>query len=378
MRGERKEGRKKRKRTNGIPVCRTFLFCVTAAAAVCIAQTAAPVTARAEEVTAVSGDGEITVLYDAVPVSGDEERRVPFPPDSYVWQEEEYRLKSCQLVTVTMPELVKYVRQSVLYGGTENAAEVPETIDAVIRDEESGRSARVRLPLEHTAASGWHWEDGFAFPVTVRGYDAGSFFLGGETVEVREEQPFAGYENALLELIGVDPAYYRIDSTEWSGPPQEGENGTVSRSAMALGQKYVADIEAVYGGRAVIPEQPGMAYEAVYVLEKLEETEPVTEAEYAEVIVIPAPVEEEVPEETPEESGIPWLVRNLRQVTTVVVGIGLFLGPLLFLLIRRRRKEKRKGDAGTPDSSGAAGRNEQKAGLRKFPISAKIEKKQAH
>lgn len=355
--GRRGSG-KEREQTGRIPALRAVLSCVAAAAAVCMMQAAASRTARAEKVSAAPGSSEITVLYAVVPAADDGRNRMPFPSDSYVWQEETYRLKSCQLVTVPMPELVKYVRQSVLYEGTEKAAEVPGTIDAVIRDEESGRSAQVQLPLERTLVSDWHWEDGFAFPVTVRGYDAGSFVLDGDVVEIREEQPFAGYESALLELIGVDPAYYRIDYTEWNGLPQSDENGTVCRQAMAFGQKYVADIEAVYGGRAVIPEQPGVAYKAVYLREEpdtLEETEPMTESEYAEVIVIPVPAEEEVPEETPEGAGIPWWIRNLRQVTTVVVGLGLLLGPLLLLLIRRRKK--RKGNAETSDSSGVASRH---------------------
>ena len=242
-----------------------------------------------------------------------------------------------------MPELVRQVRESVRYESVERAAGVPAEIETEIRDEATGRRASVMLPLESEEASGWRWEGGFTFPVTVWGYDSGSFLLGGETVEVREDQPFAGYESALLELIGVDPEYYRIDSVEWSGPPENGENGQIRRQAAASGQKYVADIEAVYGGPAVIPAQPGTAYEAVYrrrmsETETEDPTEPETEAPKHETEASAASVPADPTQEEPE---VLWWLRNLRYATTVIIGLGVLAGlPAVLMFFRRRKRRK--------------------------------------
>ena len=314
---------------------------------------AAAITVYAEERVTETSETEITVQYEIFPALENPGQDMALPPDTYVWQENEYRLRSYQLVAVPMQEIVKYVRKSVRYEGVEKAAAIPETIEAEILDEDTGRSALVMLPLEKTEASGWRWEEGFSFPVTVRGYDSGSFILGDETVDVRENQPFAGYEDRLLVLAGVDPAYYRIDSAEWSGPPQTDEDGLVCRRAAASGRKYVADIEAVYGGRAVIPKQPGMTYEAVY-----ERIPPETEAEsaseaipepsesYVEVTAAPAPAAaaQEETQQVPEGSGVLRWLRNIRHVTTIVIGLGILFVPLLLLIVRRRSRRGKKDE----------------------------------
>ncbi len=301
----------------------------------------------AEESVVSATDTEITVRYDTYAVSVEEAVQMPLPPDACLWQGEEYRLKAFQTVSVPLPELTRYARESVLYEGVEQAATVPESIDANLWDEDSGRSAVVMLPLESTQEANGRWADGFIFPVTVWGYENGSFILGGETVQVKEEHPFAGYESSLLELIGVDPAYYQIDTVEWSGAPQTGENGLIYRQATASGRKYVMDITAVYGGQAVIPEQPGMAYEAVYEKaapesepETEEETEGIASPSAAQIQITPPPVP--AASALPEESaGLPGWIRTVMKITAVVFGLGFLLFPffLIFLLRRKKRKQ---------------------------------------
>lgn len=314
---------------------RKALAVVVALTGICAAGGTAVMTAAA---------AEITIRSEAVPEARAQE--LPLPEDTYREQDREYCLKSYQQVETVLPEIAKNVQKTVLYEGVEAAAGIPASIEVSLDDEETGRSAPVQLPLQSTAQMNGRWSDGFTFPVTVWGYDAGSFVLGGETVPVAEEHPFAGHENALLELIGVDPACYRIDSAEWSGQPQAGEDGLIYRQATAVGQKYLSDVEAVYGGQAVIPAQTGIAYEAVYVL-KEEEKEPtpaVTETE-APVAMTAAPIPAAaaavaappaIAPEKPAELRI--VLKRLRQVTTVVVGLGLLMGPMMYLLIRKRRK----------------------------------------
>ncbi len=287
---------------------------------------------------------QITVRSEAVAEARVQE--LPLPEDTCIRQGREYQLKSYQQIAVSLPEIVKNVQKTVLYEGVEAAAEIPEFLEEDLQDEESGRSASVRLPLQSTVKSNGRWAEGFTFPVTVWGYDAGSFVLGGETVPVAETHPFAGHEEALLELIGVDPVSYRIDSAEWSGEPETGEDGLVYRRAEASGRKYLSDVEAVYGGEAVIPAQPGIAYEAVYVLKEEETEEPQTVAEETEqpveMTAAPVPAAAAPEEEEPEEpESAPVFLLRLRQVTTVVVGAGILLIPALYFLIRRKRRRNR-------------------------------------
>ncbi len=312
-------------------------------AAVCLGVwSAAVTTAYAEENAIETEEGEITVRSKAFLNFEDPAREDAVPAETYLWGDQKYQMKSYQIVTVTLPEIVKYAQETILYEGVEQAVEIPGQAEVQLQDEETGRSASAWLPLENTVQSNGRWQDDFSFPVTVWGYDAGSFVLGGETVPVVEEHPFAGRETALLELIGVDPAYYQIDSAEWSGMPQTGEDGLTYRQATAVGRKYVTDVEAVYGGRALIPQQPGMAYETVYVMP--EETEPeMTEAEPTVEMTappVPAAALETAAMIVEEPAELPAWLRIVRNVTTVVVGLGILLTPLfLWLLGKRRRRE---------------------------------------
>ncbi len=285
--------------------------------------------ARGRPVTVEAGeDGTISVRSGTPPAK------------RYEWNGRGYRLRSWQLVEIPASETVRYVRETVLYEAVEQTAAIPETISATVTDEDTGRSVEAVLSLSDMRFSNWRWVEGFAFPVTVWGYDTGSFVLGEHIVPVKEEHPFAGYETELLRLIGVDPVYYRIDSAEWSGEAAADEDGRVFRQAAASGRKYVADAEADYNGHAVIPVEAGTEYQAIYALE--EDTEPVTAAAKE-----PAVQTEEPVLAAPEEPrDIPAWIRILRQVTVVVVGLGILLVPPLLLLLWRRKREREKGESG--------------------------------
>lgn len=176
----------------------------------------------------------------------------------------------------------------------------------------------------------------------MKGYDTGSFSLGDQIVPIKEEQPFEGYEKELLELIGVDPEYYRIDSVRWVSEPWTGEDGVVYRQAAASGQKYVADVEAVYRGTVPAGFSPLTAYEAIYELP--EPVSPAESSDGSDVSAKPQPEAVEIKGSPRENPGgfLNW-IRNLSLRTKLVLGLGILLLPLALIWLARMllaRKER--------------------------------------
>ena len=89
--------------------------------------------------------------------------------------------------------------------------------------------------------------------------------IGNTEISASGDNPFAGYEGQILNLIGVNPDYYKIDSIVWDGEPWT-ENGILYRKAIANGRKQVADCLATYGGLATLDEASGHIFEAIYQL----------------------------------------------------------------------------------------------------------------
>ncbi len=284
--------------------------------------------ARAETVD-FSAPGEITVTYDFSEEDSDGDAS---PPERYVWENEEYRLEAYQIMTAESNEASEIMTETVRYEEVEQAMEIPQ-----------------EYPVADMTYENWRWIPGFEFTVTVKGYDGGSFYLGDRIVAVKEEQPFEGREQELLELIGVDPEYYLIEDSRWISEPQIGEDGLTYRQAVASGQKYVADVSVVYTKESETETVPSMICQAVYRIP--EATPSDGERTISETLA-----EEELPERPPEtEESLPedsggflnWF-RNLSRRTQVILGIGLLLLPVLcfrfwtVLAGRRKREENHR------------------------------------
>ncbi len=286
---------------------------------------------RAETVVP-SGENEIVVTYDPIAAEPNEEN---LPADTYLWEGTEYELKSYQLITAEEEAGQEALTETVLYEEVEQAMEIPQTVDT-----EDGAV----LSISDVAYDNWRWLSGFQFLVTVEGYDAGSFQLGDKLVPVKEEEPFEGCEKELLEIIGVDPEYYQIESAWWTSDPWVGEGGLTYRQAIASGQKYVADVTAVYTGRTLVQSEKTEAYQAVYVIPVSTPSEPErtelhnmqdTGGNQPETLII-----EEGPRDT--SGGLLKWFRNLSRRTKVVLGLGILFLPLASFLLYRRILKHRK------------------------------------
>ncbi len=293
-----------------------------------------PVSAFAETVD-VQPEGRLVVTGDVYL----EESHLPeVLPEVYVYGDVEYVRQSCQVVEAMTEEGAKEVEETITYREVEQTDTLPETAEITVTDERYGASTKKDFPVMDVQFYNWRWIGGFELPLTVEEADAQIYELNGVQVQAREEQPFAGYEKELLNLAQVNPDYYRIREVTWTGPSWVGENGKIYRGAVATGEKYVADCQAVYGGTAVLESVQGVAWQAVYQ-KAPKDTEPVAETGEEEPWQLHTVATPAVPEpifRAPERENARIPVR-LEQVV-FSVGIILLLIPLVMMFIRKCQK----------------------------------------
>ncbi|MBS6953510.1 MAG: SrtB family sortase [Enterocloster asparagiformis] len=178
-----------------------------------------------------------------------------------------YYLKSFEVVPAELEARTVPVTSTIQYPNMEAVEAVPPTAKVTVTDEVSGQQQEVIIPLQRYTFSNARWINGFEFTITVSDYDADAYLLGNITVPLQEEYPLAGYENELLDLVGVDRQAYRIDNIEWLGQAYE-KDGRIYREMRATGQKEVADCTAVYGGEAALEAVQAQAIQAIYTYTK--------------------------------------------------------------------------------------------------------------
>ena len=121
----------------------------------------------------------------------------------------------------------------------------------------------VQVPLRDKWYSRTRWISEFEFPITVTNYSADTFDLNGREISLSQADPLKGYENELLEMIGVSAEDYRIQQIRWDGEPYT-DNGVLCRKLSASGEMRVADCHAEYAGVANLPSVEAKTVQAVY------------------------------------------------------------------------------------------------------------------
>lgn len=226
------------------------------------------------------------------------------------------------------------VEKTLVCERIEGAAVIPDVTEGEIQIGEEKMTVPCYLREKKVIRE--YWEDDFSFPVIFRSYGAGLYELGGQLIPVKEADGplLEGYEESLLQEIGVSPEEYRIREVCWDGDPYPGKDGVMERRALASGERLLRDYELRYVGTAWFPEGPSATAAA-----ETEEAPPVEPL----VRVEPEPEREEVLPPAPpvrEKSGLTRIWRITRTVL-VTVGIGtlLFFGGMLLLLLVRSRKK---------------------------------------
>ena len=127
----------------------------------------------------------------------------------------------------------------------------------------TGEEMGVQVPLRDKWYSRTRWISEFEFPITVTNYSADTFDLNGREISLSQADPLKGYENELLEMIGVSAEDYRIQQIRWDGEPYT-DNGVLCRKLSASGEMRVADCHAEYAGVANLPSVEAKTVQAVY------------------------------------------------------------------------------------------------------------------
>lgn len=138
----------------------------------------------------------------------------------------------------------------------------PETKTINYFDEASKQNVKATLKFkELKAVDDWAWRNDVTIPITFSFYDSEYYVLGDKYIPYDDNTPaLKGYENDLLEELGLDTYKYRINSVEWSGEKYQVGDVTY-RKAIAHGERYAANYVAYYESKVNLPNAKG--YNAV-------------------------------------------------------------------------------------------------------------------
>ncbi len=187
------------------------------------------------------------------------ENEPELPPETIEMGESLYRLVSMETEEVILEEEQKEVSGEILYE-VEKGYHLPETGEILVEDGLVGELS-YKLPLLRKTEGEWKWTDGFSFPLTIENYGADLYALGDTWISQGADLMDHGPD--ILESMGLDPEYYRIQEIRWQGGPYL-ENGVLYRKAQASGLKKVCTVKALYSGTVTIPERKAKVRRTVY------------------------------------------------------------------------------------------------------------------
>lgn len=157
---------------------------------------------------------------------------------------------------------VQEVNGSTSYDYKVTESNVPQTKVVQTKDVLNGEVVTVTCSLVDITQGEPEWKDS-TIAITYRNYDADEFSFLGTTVGKNEFRPLGGYENLLLQSVGLNPSNSRIVNVWWSGEPYY-SGGVICRdgtaSVQTLGPTYVAN----YTGTIEHQEETAVIYTSTY------------------------------------------------------------------------------------------------------------------
>lgn len=275
-----------------------------------------------------------TITSISAPFSDAPENHIP---EDYIEQDgQRYRLESYEVVEVEIPEQMITASDTIIFENVEAADKIPAQAEVEVLNKNLGTVVNRTVPLKEYQYTDYRWADGFQFPVVVEDADAEYYAMGDELIPNAEEDPFAGYEDALLDYIGLSQDAYVIDTVEWTSEPWEAE-GIVYRQAMATGRKMVATVTATYEGLVTLEASGAKEVRAKYVLEVVDETE-VSEPELET---------EGISEDSGDirEKGFwkslwDWIMQHKVLASVIALLLLLLLIALILYILSRKREEQ--------------------------------------
>ena len=287
------------------------------------------VISRKEEPAA---NGNMKIRYSA-PFTDEEENHVPereFTEHGITWQ-----LASYEVVETTLNAREEPVSDVIVYEAVPVGTEIPESATLKVTDDVTGEEMGVQVPLRDKWYSRTRWISEFEFPITVTNYSADTFDLNGREISLSQADPLKGYENELLEMIGVSAEDYRIQQIRWDGEPYT-DNGVLCRKLSASGEMRVADCHAEYAGVANLPSVEAKTVQAVYT-DQPPARAGEQKSKYTYVIKATARY---IPAAEPLAVGTRMPEMVVRTVAVAVSILVLIVLAAVFGLLKRRRKKR--------------------------------------
>lgn len=247
-----------------------------------------------------------------------------------------YYLKSYEVIKTKMDAREEPVSDTIPYTEVPAGATIPQSAKISVKDDLTGKQVAVSVPLASEERGSEYWISGFSFPIKASGYDSQIFDLNGQDVPLSEDKPLSGYENELLDMIGVSAEHYQIDQIEWNGPAYQ-EDGVTCRNLTATGRMLVYDCEATYSGVVNLPEVDAQAIQAVYTDRQPSETE--EEPAYTYTMKATAKYTN-VTEPLGKKTFLDHLIDFITNPVVVATLLFLLLLVLIIWLIQKKKKEK--------------------------------------
>lgn len=150
-------------------------------------------------------------------------------------------LQSTDKEDITISTTYKYpYTEMVSYDYNIEDADIPTSI----KEKDSGQP----IKLKEITPGNSEWIDN-PINITYTNYNAEFFMLGDTLIERSDtdEPPLLGYEELILNYLGLDKKLYDISSISWVSDPYL-SSGTICRDAVAAAQMLVTKKTAVYEG----------------------------------------------------------------------------------------------------------------------------------
>ena len=301
-----------------------------------------PLVAKAEiRVTSndmVDGVLTITVEFDEL-----YERQAP-ETFNYTYEGVEYTLS---LVSATYQETVIRnrginLKADAYYDSFSGVPAPPEKQDIVYHDKGSGEDIPGVVEfVSMEQLTEYEWYNDLELHAVFYNYDAKYYSFHEAWIENNDAgyPEIQGLEWYILQNIGLDPNYNRIERAVWDGEPYQVEDESVNeRKAIFYGSRYAADFVAHYTATLKLPDCDGFKAIAIYQVDTSQGGRNgggEGEDDYQDTT-----------------NFWEWLFNTVVGRTVAVVGLLILIVGIIFILLILARKRKEENEKEPPDGGG--------------------------
>ena len=185
-------------------------------------------------------------------------------------------------------------------------------------DEATGKTVTADLPLERMdTQTDWHWRDDVEIPITFTTYDANDSICSMERKSQNRKNPqlWKVMKPTCWNLWGCPQTATALPAMHGDGEPYTNENGELCRNAVAYGQRYVIQCQAIFSGSVPLP--------------------PIEKETYRGIATYTATAQQETGEMEYQVEGIATyqaLETNSISIPILILSIGILVVTLLVLL----------------------------------------------